>query len=261
VLQTRLDAAAAGAAARRAAYVPGAGVPPPYLSRGRRLVGVQPPLGRGVRAGVGILALIERIFRARWARWPLLFAGLAVFLLIRSDPGLADGQASLLGQLPSPGRSARIFMALITTFAFFEWGVRTGALTRCARRAGAAALCARGRGAAAHSLARSAREGKALIEYTHAPLALERGRRRVALAGSELRGRTRRGASWIWPTAFALVGVLLILYREHDVAGRASLETRPAAYRAGKESAHHAHDVGFKCFTSSAETSTNAGSG
>ena len=55
-----------------------------------------------------------------------------------------------------------------------------------------------------------------LIEYTHAPLALlgvAAGWSRwleVRLPGTAAASR----ASWIWPVSFALVGLLLIFYRE-----------------------------------------------
>ncbi|HTO52564.1 MAG TPA: CopD family protein [Myxococcota bacterium] len=221
VLQKKLDADAAARGQQAApAYVPGAGMPPPYKAEDVAWSEYNHHWAGVFVLAIGLLALYERIFRARWARsWPLLFAGLAVFLLIRSDPeAWPMGSISFWASFREPEVAQhRIFMALITVFAFFEWGVRTGR-TRSPRAALVLPLlCALG-GALllTHSHALGNVKEELLIEYTHAPLALlgvAAGWSRwleVRLPGSP----AARRASWIWPTAFALVGLLLILYRE-----------------------------------------------
>ena len=218
VLQSKLDAQAGGRA--EPAYVPGAGAPPPYMAEDIAWSEYNHHWAGIFVLAIGVLALVERIFHARWARsWPLLFAGLAVFLLIRSDPeAWPMGSISFWASFREPEVGQhRIFMALITIFAFFEWGVRTGR-TRAPRAALVLPLlCALG-GAIllTHSHALGNVKEELLIEYTHAPLALlgvAAGWSRwleVRLPGTD----AARRASWIWPTAFTLVGVLLILYRE-----------------------------------------------
>jgi putative copper resistance protein D len=218
VLQKKLDEQAGGRA--EPAYVPGAGAPPPYLAEDVAWSEYNHHWAGVFVLAIGLLALIERIFHARWARsWPLLFAGLAVFLLIRSDPeAWPMGSISFWASFREPEVAQhRIFMLLITVFAFFEWGVRTGR-TRSPRAALVLPLlCALG-GAIllTHSHALGNVKEELLIEYTHAPLALlgvAAGWSRwleVRLPGTD----AARRASWIWPTAFTLVGLLLIAYRE-----------------------------------------------
>jgi putative copper resistance protein D len=221
VLQAKLDAAAASEGGRAGpAYVPGAGAPPPYTATDVAWSEYNHHWAGMFVLAIGVLALVERIFRARWARsWPLLFAGLAVFLLIRSDPeAWPMGSISFWASFREPEVAQhRIFMALITIFAFFEWGVRTGR-TRSPRAALVLPLLCAAGGAIllTHSHALGNVKEELLIEYTHAPLALlgvAAGWSRwleVRLPGTD----AARRASWIWPTAFTLVGVLLILYRE-----------------------------------------------
>ncbi len=218
VLQGKLDAGAGGRA--EPAYVPGAGAPPPYMAEDIAWSEYNHHWAGMFVLAIGVLALVERIFRARWARsWPLLFAGLAVFLLIRSDPeAWPMGSISFWASFREPEVAQhRIFMLLITIFAFFEWGVRTGRARSPRAALVLPLLCALG-GAIllTHSHALGNVKEELLIEYTHAPLALfgvAAGWSRwleVRLPGTA----AARRASWIWPISFALVGVLLILYRE-----------------------------------------------
>lgn len=221
VLQAKLDAAAAAEGGPAGpAYVPGAGFPPPYTATDVAWSEYNHHWAGVFVLAIGVLALVERIFRARWARsWPLLFAALAVFLLIRSDPeAWPMGDISFWASFREPEVAQhRIFMALITIFAFFEWGVRTGR-TRSPRAALVLPLLCAAGGAIllTHSHALGNVKQELLIEYTHAPLALlgvAAGWSRwleVRLPGTD----AARRASWIWPISFALVGVLLILYRE-----------------------------------------------
>jgi copper resistance protein D len=172
-----------------------------------------------VMLAIGVLAILGRVFSWSWARhWPLAFLGLAVFLLIR-----ADSENWPLGprgfwesfQVAEVAQH-RLFVLLIVAFAIFEWAVQTNRVTR-----GNAALvfpmvCAVG-GALlmthSHSLGNVKEEF--LAELSHLPLALF-----AVFAGwsrwLELRlgGSQTRIASAIWPVAFLLIGMILVLYRE-----------------------------------------------
>jgi len=156
--------------------VPGAGIAVPYTAEDIAWSEYNHHWAGVFVLAIGVLALIERIWRAKWARsWPLLFAGLAVFLLIRSDPeAWPMGSISFWASFREPEVAQhRIFMSLITVFAFFEWSVRTGR-TRSRRAALVLPLlCALG-GAIllTHSHALGNVKWELLIEYTHAPLAL-----------------------------------------------------------------------------------------
>jgi putative copper resistance protein D len=110
----------------------------------------------------------------------------------------------------------RIFVLLVVVFGVFEWLIRTGRL----RARGAALvfplLCVVGGGLLlTHSHAGLNLKEEFLIEVTHVPLGV------LAL----ISGWTRwlelrlpppgdRLPSRLWPLAFTLVGVVLVLYRE-----------------------------------------------
>ena len=167
---------------------------------------------------IGALALANQA-GVRWAKhWPLAMLGLAVFLLIRSDPEVWP-----LGYVPffDAFRDVevlqhRMFVLLITIFALFEWGVRTGRI-HSPRAALVFPLLTAAGGALllTHSHAISNVKDQMLIELTHTPLALA-----GVVAGwarwLELRltGRLARVAGWVWPACFLFCGVLLMNYRE-----------------------------------------------
>jgi putative copper resistance protein D len=165
---------------------------------------------------VSILAVRFRLARS----WPLLFIGLAVFLLVR-----ADSENWPLGprgfwesfQVAEVAQH-RLFVLLILAFAIFEWCVQTGKLRPT--RAGLIfpAVCAVG-GALllthSHSLGNVKEEF--LAELSHIPLAIL-----AVVAGwsrwLELRlpdGKRRGLYAAIWPVCFVLIGAILINYREH----------------------------------------------
>ena len=220
-LQKQLDAEAVAAGQRPTpAYVPGAGIAVPYTAEDVAWSEYNHHWAGVFVLAIGLLALIERIWRVRWARaWPLGFAALAVFLLIRSDPeAWPMGSISFWASFREPEVAQhRIFMVMITVFAFFEWGVRAG-WTRNRRAALVLPVLCAAAGAIllTHSHALGNVKEELLIEYTHAPLALlgvAAGWSRwleVRLPGTVAASR----ASWIWPIAFAGVGILLIVYRE-----------------------------------------------
>jgi putative copper resistance protein D len=169
--------------------------------------------------GMGCLAILTATGRAGWARhWPLGFLGLAVFLMIRIDPGAWPlGPLGFWESLQHPEvLQHRLFVLLIIAFGFFEWSVRTGRL----RAPGAALvfplLCAVGGGLLlTHSHAGLNLKEEFLIEVTHVPLGILA---MVAGWGRWLELRlpppARHLPGRIWPLAFTLVGVVLVFYRE-----------------------------------------------
>src|SRR5262249_56325108 len=78
---------------------------------------------------MGVLAILSRTGWAPWARhWPLVFFGLAAFLLVRNDPGSwpLGPQGFWEGMQYSEVVQHRIFVLLVLGFGTFEWMVRTG---------------------------------------------------------------------------------------------------------------------------------------
>ncbi|HUZ65573.1 MAG TPA: CopD family protein [Acetobacteraceae bacterium] len=217
-LQAKLDAQAAGKADPPAAFIPGSDAVAPrnaadiaWSEYNHHWAGIFVAL-------IGLLALLGQ-GGARWARhWPLVFLGLAAFLFFRSDPEAWPlGQIGFLASMRDiEVLQHRFFVLLIAAFALFEWRVRAGALG-----AGRAALvfpiltAAGGALLLTHSHAIANIQDQMLIELTHTPIAL------LGIAAGcarwlELRldRPSSRAAGWVWPVCFALVGLLLLNYRE-----------------------------------------------
>jgi putative copper resistance protein D len=175
----------------------------------------------------GVFACCANLAGRRWPRnwfrnWPLLFIGLAVFIVLRADPDAWPlGLRGFWRSFAEPEvLEHRVFAVLITVFAIFEWAVETGRLK--SRRAAMVfpALCALG-GAIlmTHSHGLGALKEETLAEMSHTPIALL-----GATAGwsrwLQLRLPEREGAktatvlNWIWPVCLALVGMILLDYRE-----------------------------------------------
>ena len=168
----------------------------------------------------GLLALLARSQRFRWARhWPLLFIGLAVFIVLRADSeNWPLGPRSFWESFSSPDvLQHRVYALLITAFAIFEWAVETGRFSSRAVSYVFPLLCAAGGAlllAHSHSLGNIKEE--MLAELSHTPVALL-----GATAGwsrwLELRLPGRRDskiASYIWPVCLILAGLVLLDYRE-----------------------------------------------
>jgi len=218
-LQAQIDAAAASNAPRPQAFVPGEGVPPPRNAEDIAWSEYNHHWAGLFVLAIGLLALAERTGHAPWARhWPLLFLVLAAFLFIRSDPEVWPlGDIGFFASLRDPEVvQHRIFVALIAAFGLFEWRVRTARL----RRSGAALvfpliIALGGVLLLTHSHALSNIKEQLLIEITHVPLALcgiTAGWARWLELRLDERGS--RIAAWMWPIAFVLVGIILLLYRE-----------------------------------------------
>lgn len=168
---------------------------------------------------MGLLASLERFRDAQWARhWPLVFLGLAGFMMVRNDPGAWPlGPRGFWESMTEPAAlQHRVFVLLVVAFAVFEWQVRTGRLRAPRYALVFPLLCAVGGGLLlAHSHASLNLKSEFLIEVTHAPLGvlgilvgwarwLEL---RLPPPGGRIAGR-------LSASALALVGVLLLFYRE-----------------------------------------------
>jgi len=168
----------------------------------------------------GLLALLARSQRFKWAQcWPLLFMGLAVFIVLRADPeNWPLGPRSFWASFSSPDvLEHRVYALLITAFAIFEWAVETGRFKSQAASYVFPLLCAAG-GALmmTHAHPQANLKDSMLIEMSHTPIALL-----GATAGwsrwLELRLPQKRDskiASYVWPVCLMLVGVMLLDYRE-----------------------------------------------
>ncbi|MGJ5050988.1 copper resistance D family protein [Bradyrhizobium oligotrophicum] len=218
-LQARIDAADAQRLTAPQAYVPGEGVILPrsaadiaWSEYNHHWAGIFVVL-------IGLLALIERFAWGRWARhWPLLFLVMAAFLFLRADEmAWPLGPIGFWASWRDPEVAQhRLFVVLIILFGLFEWRVRLRG-----QKAGRAALvfpltvAAGGALLLTHSHAIANIKDQLLIEMSHTPLALC-----GIIAGwarwLELRmdGRISRVATWVWPVAFVLVGLILLDYRE-----------------------------------------------
>jgi len=168
----------------------------------------------------GLLALLSRHRTMRWARfWPLSFAGLAVFILLRADPeNWPLGPRPFWQSFAAPDvLQHRVGALLIVVFAAFECAVQAGKLRARWATYVFPAMC--GLGAALlltheHS-ARDVKEAM-LAEMSHTPIALL-GITAGCSRWLELRlPRSRMAilASYLWPLCLALVGLILLNYRE-----------------------------------------------
>ncbi|MGH7335744.1 MAG: copper resistance D family protein [Candidatus Rokuibacteriota bacterium] len=168
---------------------------------------------------MGVLAIVSRTPWGAWARhWPLIFLGLAAFLIVRNDPGAwpLGPQGFWEGMTYPDVVQHRIAVCLVVAFALFEWAVRTGRLRSPRAALVFPLLCvAGGTLLLTHSHSSLNLKAEYLVEITHTPLgvlALFVGwarwlELRLESPENRLPGR-------LWPVAFTMVGVLLILYRE-----------------------------------------------
>jgi putative copper resistance protein D len=167
---------------------------------------------------MGALALLERTGRAPWARhWPLIFLGLAAFMFVRNDPrawplGPAGFWESML--LPDVLQH-RLAVLMVVGLGVFEWLVRIGRLAARSRLVFPMICTAGGAVLLTHSHAMFNLKLEFLAEVAHAPigvLGLVLGWARWL----ELRLPTsdRNAPAWVGPCCLALVGALLLVYRE-----------------------------------------------
>ena len=168
---------------------------------------------------LGVLAIASRSKNLGWARhWPLAFIGLAAFIFFRADPenwplGPNGFWESFL---EADVLQHRFFALLILAFAVFEWRVQTGRGRRDQYSFVFPAVCALG-GALlfTHSHSLGNVKDETLIEWSHMALAFL-----AVIAGwsrwAELRSlpQEKNVFAWIWSICFALMGTVLMLYRE-----------------------------------------------
>ncbi|PYN62694.1 MAG: copper resistance protein [Candidatus Rokuibacteriota bacterium] len=168
---------------------------------------------------MGVLAVLHATGRAGWARhWPLVFLGMAAFMLVRNDPGAWPiGPQGFWASMAEPTvLQHRLFMLLVVLFGIFEWMVRTGRLRSSSAALVFPMLCAVGGGLLlTHSHASLNLKSEFLLEVTHTPL----GVLGILIGWArwlELRlpGADARVAGRVWASALAVFGVLLLLYRE-----------------------------------------------
>ncbi len=173
----------------------------------------------------GFFALLSRLpsrfgLSFGWARnWPVAFAGLAAFIVLRADPDCWPlGPRPFWAAMYAPDvLQHRLYALLILGFAAFEWGIQTGRLHSRWAASVFPLLCAAG-GALLlthnHSIGNVKEE--LLAEMSHTPIALL-----GATAGwsrwLELRlpeQKESRAASYVWPVCLMLAGLVLLNYRE-----------------------------------------------
>jgi putative copper resistance protein D len=221
-LQAQLDAEwqarQAAQAARPRAFTPGEGLLPPrnaqdiaWSEYNHHWAGILVLL-------VGLAALGDATGRVPWARhWPLLFLGLAGFILLRADPEVWPlGHIPLTEALRDPEVvQHKVLGLLVVVFALAEWAVRLGRLGGRARYVFPVAMMLGGVLLLAHTHAIANVREALLVELSHLPLAVL-----SVVAGcarwTELRGPAPLAARarWVWPACLVLISLLLIFYRE-----------------------------------------------
>lgn len=168
----------------------------------------------------GLFALLSRLPKSGWARnWPIVFAGLAVFIILRADPECWPlGPRPFWGSFTAPDvLQHRLYAVLILAFAAFEWGIQTGRLhSRWAAMVFPVICAAGGALLLTHNHTIGNVREELMAELSHTPIALL-----GATAGwsrwLELRlpdQKESRWASYVWPVCLMLVGLVLLNYRE-----------------------------------------------
>ena len=168
----------------------------------------------------GLLAFASRFSGMRWARfWPLSFAGLSVFILLRADPeNWPLGPRPFWASFSAPDVLAhRAAALLILCFAAFECAVQAGKLRVRWASLIFPIMCALGAAVLlTHNHAPSDMSEDLLASLSHTPIALL-----GATAGwtrwLELRlppGRASRIAGMAWPLLLTAAGLILLNYRE-----------------------------------------------
>lgn len=167
---------------------------------------------------IGLLAALAQMRGSRRMRyWPLLFAGLAIFILLRADPeGWPLGPDSFWEAVQNGEvLQHKAYALLVLLFAVFELRVQLGK-THARAAYVFPVVCALG-GALllTHSHALDNIKEQLLAELSHAPIAIA-----AVLAGwsrwLQVRLPTGEGgfAARIWPACFVMIGAILLNYRE-----------------------------------------------
>ncbi len=168
----------------------------------------------------GLLAWLSRLPGMRWARfWPLSFAGLSVFILLRADPeNWPLGPRSFWESFAAPDvLQHRAIAGLILCFALFECAVQAGKFRAQWAPMIFPAMCAMG--------------AVVLLTHDHSPSDMTEdflaglSHTLIALLGAtagwarwlELRlptSRASRIAGFVWPLFLSAAGLVLLNYRE-----------------------------------------------
>src|SRR6266700_801787 len=170
---------------------------------------------------IGLLALVAQATNLSWARnWPLIFLGLSVFLFLRSDPEVWPlGPNGFWVTFADPEVLLhRIFVLVVIGLAVFEWRVQPGRVASGRARLIFPVLVAvSGALLLTHSHSLGNLKEEVLAELSHIPLAI------LAVTAGwsrwlELRlpseNQTRNVMGRLWPLCIALIGVVLLNYRE-----------------------------------------------
>lgn len=218
-LQAQLDAEwrQRQEAQRPQAYTPGEGVLPPRNAQDIAWSEYNHNWAGIIVLLVGLTALLDAAGVPLARHWPLLFLGLAGFIMLRSDPETWPlGEIPLLDSLRDPEVTQhKLAGLLVVGFALAEWAVRLGRARGRVRFVFPLAMLAGGVLLLTHTHAISNVKEGLLIELSHlavAVLAVVAGCARwVELRGpAELVAPARR----IWPVCLILIGIVLIFYRE-----------------------------------------------
>jgi putative copper resistance protein D len=161
-------------------------------------------------------AFLGRLARARAARhWPLLLLPLAAFVLLLGEPnGWPFGPEGFFETLLAPAVLVhRVAPLLVVALALFEWRVQAGGLAATRWRFAFPLLCVAG-GALllTHSHTAFAARWAFLIEVSHSAIGLLAVLMGVSRWLEVRRGVERRVA--VWPALMALIGLVLLFYRE-----------------------------------------------
>lgn len=168
----------------------------------------------------GLLALLSRYRTMRWARfWPLIFVGLAIFILLRADPeNWPLGPRPFWESFSAPDVLQHRFGALVVViFAAFECAVQAGKLRARWATYVFPGMCAVGAAMLlTHQHSPVDAKEALLAEMSHTPIALF-----GVTAGwgrwLELRlpkSRMATIAGYLPPLCLTMVGLILLNYRE-----------------------------------------------
>jgi copper resistance protein D len=170
---------------------------------------------------MGMLALVAQAGKMSWARnWPLAFFGLSAFLFLRSDPETWPlGPVGFWATLADPEVLLhRFFAVLVIALAVFEWRVQTGRVTSGrARLAFPMLIALSGALLLTHSHSLGNLKEEVLAELSHIPLAIlavTAGWSRWLELRLPTENQTRSVMARLWPLCIALIGVVLLNYRE-----------------------------------------------
>lgn len=170
---------------------------------------------------MGLLALLAQAGKISWARnWPLAFFGLSAFLFLRSDPETWPlGPIGFWATLADPEVLLhRFFAAIVIALAIFEWRVQTGRVSSGRARLAFPLLVAiSGALLLTHSHSLGNIKEEVLAELSHIPmaiLAVTAGWSRWLELRLPAENHTRKVMARLWPVCIALIGVILLNYRE-----------------------------------------------